>query len=273
MLPLPALAGLAAATSGLGALGGIGGAVVLVPVLVLLGVEPTQAAPLGLLAVAAGSMAASSRQLDEGLVHHRLGITLEIAASVGILAGALLADALSAVALSRVLAVIALVAAVAGGRRKGMRNLPSAPFVEDVAGEWPGTLGGAYVSSVGVVPYTARRVPLGLLATTGAGLVSGLAGVGGGFIKTPVMSELMHVPVKVAAATATFTSSITAATGLAIFAAQGRIEIAAGAAVVSGGLVGGFAGAAVQTRLRPELVRRVVTILLVVVGVVLLVTA
>ena len=54
-------------------------------------------------------------------------------------------------------------------------------------------------------PTRPSGVPAGLAAMVVAGVVSGLAGVGGGFIKTPVMSEIMHVPVKVAAATSTFT--------------------------------------------------------------------
>ena len=272
MLSIPALAALGGLTAAVGAVGGIGGAVLLVPVLVLLGVDPAEAAPLGLLSVAAGAMAASARQLDDGLVHHRLGVTLEVATSIGILAGALASDALSQTTLARVLGVVAIGAAFAGGRRKGMRNLPHEAFVEELPGEWPGTLSGAYRSGIGVVPYAARRVGLGLTAMLAAGLVSGLAGIGGGFIKTPVMSEVMHVPVKVAAATSTFMVGVTAATGLVIFAVQGRLDVVPGAAIVLGGLLGGFAGVSVQARLRPERIRLVICVLLVLVGIVLLVT-
>jgi uncharacterized membrane protein YfcA len=269
---VPGLILLGAATAGFGALGGIGGAVLLVPLLVLLGLDPAEAAPLGLLSVAAGSLAASARQLEEGLVHHRLGITLEVATAVGVLSGALLSEALDAEILTRVLAVVAILAAVAGGRRKGMRNLPHEAFTEEPAGEWPGTLAGAYRSDIGMVPYAARRIPLGMVAMVGAGLVSGLAGVGGGFIKTPTMSEVMHVPVKVAAATSTFTTGLTAATGLVVFAAQGRIDVVDGAAIVLGGLIGGTAGVAVQARLPPERIRAVLCVLLLAIGAVLLVT-
>ncbi len=269
-----ALVALSAGTAAVGSLGGIGGAVLLVPVLVLLGVDPVDAAPLGVLTVAAGSLAAAPRQLEEGLVHHRLGITLEIAASAGAIVGALLAEAVSAELLSRSLGVVAIGAAVAGGRRSGMRNLPHALFSEEPAGEWPGTLSGAYRLDDGsMVPYRARRLPLGLGAMGGAGLVSGLAGVGGGFIKTPAMSEIMHVPVKVAAATSTFTVGITAATSLIVFGSQGRIDAAAGAAVVVGGLGGGWAGAAVQGRIPPSKVRGALSVALVVIGLTLVVTA
>lgn len=125
MIATPALVALAIAAAGIGSLGGIGGAVLLVPLLVLLGVDPIDAAPLGVLTVASGSLAAAPQQLQEGLVHHRLGITLEIAAWGARSSGRYAAKSdLRRAALSRVLGVVAVVAALAGGRRKGMRNPP-----------------------------------------------------------------------------------------------------------------------------------------------------
>jgi uncharacterized protein len=268
-IPILVLLGLLGAF--LGALGGLGGAILLVPVLVLLGVDPLVAAPLGLLSVAAGSLAAGARQLDAGLVHHRLGVTLEITASAGAVIGAILSDVLRVAVLTRLLGVVAIGAAFAGAARKGIRNRPDPLFSGEPAGEWPGTLSGAYHLGDEVVPYQARRVPAGLVSMVAAGFVAGIAGVGGGFIKTPVMSELMHVPVKVAAATSTFSVGITAAAGLLVFAAQGRIDYEAGAAVVVGGLIGGFGGAMLAGRLDPVLVRRVLSALLVVIGLILVV--
>ena len=107
-----------------------------------------------------------------------------------------------------------------------------------------------------------------------AGLVSGLAGVGGGFIKTPAMSEIMHVPIKVAAATTTFTVGITAATSLAGLHQPGPHRLP--------GRRGGRRGRARRRRRRladpvatcgPPVVRLVLSAALVVIGVVLVVTA
>ncbi|HSL58089.1 MAG TPA: TSUP family transporter [Acidimicrobiales bacterium] len=267
----PLLVALAVLTAGVGTLGGLGGAVLLVPVLVLTGTEPALAAPLGLLSVAAGSLSAGSSQLAAGLVHHRLGITLEVAASMGAVAAAIVSDQVSGEVLQLVLAATAAVAAVAGLARKGVRNRPRPEFAADRLGEWPGTLGGAYLGPGGIVPYQARRLTPALVVMSAAGAVSGLSGVGGGFIKTPAMSEIMHVPVKVAAATSTFTVSITSASALLVFAAQGRIDVVEGAAVVLGGLVGGVIGARLQDHLPPTQVRRVLGVILVVVAVVLVV--
>jgi len=269
----PLLAGLALLTAGIGSLGGIGGAVLLVPLLVLLGVDPAEAAPIGLMTVAAGSLAAAPAQLRSGLVHHRLGVLVEVAASAGALVGALVAGAVSDTALGLALGTIAVVAGAAGFQRRGLRNLPDDLFAAEPAGEWPGTLSGSYhLTASQVVPYRAKRVPLGIAGMTLAGLVSGVSGIGGGFIKTPLMADVMTVPVKVAAATSTFTVGVTASTALLVFAGQGRLDVEAGAAVIAGALTGGELGARLQGRLPPTAVRRVVSVLLVGVGLLLVAT-
>ena len=270
-LPILVVMALGAGCALLGSLGGIGGATLLVPILLVLDVEPLVAAPLGLLTVAAGSLAAGARQVDNGLVHHRLGLTVELAASAGAVAGALAAESISQVLLSRVLGVAALVGAAAALGRTGVRNTPVASFgAEADAGEWPGTLGGQYDLGGQMVPYHARNVAGGMLASLVAGVVAGLSGIGGGFMKTPAMSEIMHVPVKVAAATTTFTLGITASTGLLIYAVQGRLAVEAGAAVVAGAIGGGLLGARLQTRIHATTLRRLTGVLLVVVGVVVI---
>jgi uncharacterized protein len=265
------LALLALLTAGAGALGGLGGAVLLVPLLVLTGTPAVEAAPLGLVSVAAGSLAAGAVQLEEGLVHHRLGVALETASSMGAVAGALAAGMVPDTVVTRVLAVAAITAALAGGLRRGARNRPEATFEGEASGEWPGTLGGSYHAPGGVVPYRARRTGLGAAITAVAGVVAGLSGVSGGFLKTPAMTEVMHIPVKVAAATTAFTVGVTAATALVVMAGQGRIDPPAAAAVALGALAGGRVGAELQRVLPPAAVRRSLSVVLVAVGVVLLV--
>jgi uncharacterized membrane protein YfcA len=267
------LAALALLTAGFGALGGLGGAVLLVPALVVTGMSPAEAAPLGLFSVAAGSLAAAAPQLQERVVHHRLGVTTELAASSGAIAGALAAGAASDTALRLALAATALLGAAAGARRRGVRNPARPGYGEEHLGEWPGSLAGAYPVLDGIAPYRARRVPAGLLAMTGAGVMAGLAGVSGGFVKTPATTEIMHVPVKVAAGTTTFTIGITAATALVVFALQGRIDLDGAAAVVISSLMGAVAGTRLQRRLSPPVVRRALALALAAVAVVLVVTA
>ncbi|MCD9624363.1 sulfite exporter TauE/SafE family protein [Rhabdothermincola salaria] len=266
-----ALAVAALATASLGALGGLGGAVLLVPILVVAGVDPWLAAPLGLVSVAAGSLAAAPRQLTDRVVNHRLAVSTEIAGSAAALVGALISGLVAERVLSVMLGLVAIVAALAGASRKGVRNPPDPELTDADVGERPGTLAGVYPLGDAFVPYRARRVPVGMLGMAAAGIIAGLSGVSGGFVKTPVTTEVMHVPVKVAAATTTFTVGITSAVALAVFASQGRVIASDAALVAAASIVGGVLGARLQAVMSPPVVRRVLAVLLVVVGLVLLV--
>lgn len=269
----PLLVAVATFTAAVGTIGGLGGAVLLVPLLVAAGLDPMVAAPVGLTTVAAGALAAAPEQLARGLVHHRLGVTVELPASAAALVTALMSPSISSEVLRYLLAATALAAGLAGLTRTALRNEPQAPFVAEPATEWPGTLGGTYQHPDGPVPYQARRVPLGLGAMIVAGAVSGMAGVGGGFVKTPIMREIMWIPIKVAAATSTFTVGITAATALLVFAGQGRIDAPLCVAAGLGGLIGGLVGAPVQEHISPVVVRRVLAVVLIVIAPALVVSA
>lgn len=245
---------------------------ILVPALVLAGWSPLAAAPLGLISVAAGSVAAGARQLADRSINHRISVTTELAATTGAVVGALVADRFSDDFLVYLLAAVALGAAFMGGSRKGLRNPPQPELRPADVGERVGSLGGAYPVNGGVAPYEVRRLPLGLAFMGLSGLVAGTTGASGGFIKTPATSEIMHVPTKVAAGTTTFTIGITASAALIVFAVQGKVDIQLSSAVVFGSLAGGLLGALVQSRLHPAHVRRALSVVLVIIAIVLVVT-
>ena len=268
----PALLAFGAAI--LGSLGGLGGAILLVPLLVVTGMSPAEAAPLGLIMVAASSIAAGPRQLRERTVNHRLGVTVELVASAGAVIGAIVSGLLSETFLTYLLAVVAVLAALAGGRRKGLRNPPDPACHDTDVGERIGSIAGAYrLDGVDIVPYRPVRLGRGLLFMSLAGFVAGSAGASGGFIKTPAMTELMHVPSRVAAATTTFTVGVTASAALVIYAIQGRVDVETASLIVSTSLLGGIVGAAVQSSLSPAVTRRVLSALLLLIALLLVVRA
>lgn len=264
---------MALVAAGLGTLGGLGGAVLLVPALVVTGMAASEAAPLGLLTVAAGSVAAGPRQLVERSVNHRLGTVTELVASSAAVGAAIITGLVSDAVLTHLLAGVAFVAAFAGSARTGVRNPPHPDCGAADVGERVGALAGAYPLDRGVVPYRPRRLGAGLGFMGLAGFVAGAAGVSGGFIKTPATSELMGVPMKVAAATTTFTVGVTSSAALVVFAVHGRIDLEVSGLVIAGSLLGGRAGARLQSALPPSVVRRMLSALLVVVAVVLVVQA
>jgi len=264
---------LAMSAAGLGAVGGLGGAVLLVPALVLLGMSPAEAAPLGLLSVAAGSISAAPSQLRDRSVNHRIGIVTELAAVTGAVAGATIAGTLSPRILTYLLAGAAAAGAVLGLRRASSSASVDPAYGSADVGERVGRLGGAYPAPGGVVPYEPRRLPTALGLMTLAGLVAGTAGTSGGFIKTPTKTEVMGLPMRVATATTTFTVGITASAALLVAAIDGRLDLRNALAIVAGSLLGGQLGAGLQRALPDRSVRRLLALVLGAAAVVLVVRA
>lgn len=265
LLALATIAGM------LGSIGGLGGAILLIPVLVLLGWSPIDAAPLGMAMVAASTFAAVPRQARSLLTNHRLGVVLETTASVGAALGAAVSVLIAPRVMTLLLGVSAIAAALVGGTRTGQRNTAVAGANLFALRDQPGRLASAYRDEHGgVVPYRPRRVPVSLGLIGAGGLIAGMTGSSGGYIKTPVMSEVMRVPVKVAAATSVFMVGVTASVSLAVYASQGRLSPAIAPAVV-GGLIGGRAGASLQPRLSAPAVRRILSVMLIVIGILLVV--
>jgi len=264
---------LALITSTVGSIGGLGGAILLVPLLTFGDMTIAQAAPLGLVSVIAGSVAAGRAQVKDGAVNHRFAIVTELGASSGAIIGVLLAGAISERALTWVLAVLAVVAAAGGAIRKGVRWKPDASLGADSVGEQHGSLAGVYRLNDLPVPYQPSRMPLGVGLMALAGVVTGLAGVGGGFLKTPLSSEVMRLPAKVANATSTFTIGLTASTALLLMAIDGRIVASDTALVVLGSVAGGTIGSRLQRHMSPPVVRRITAVVLVAIALIMVLRA
>jgi len=263
---------LTAMTAGVGTLVGLGGAVILVPALVVFGWLPSAAAPLGLISVVGGSIAAGPRQLADRTVNHRLGVTTELAATSGAIIGAIASNFLPDSVLVYLLAASAVAAALLSGRRTSRRNPVDPSLGDDQIGERIGGLWGAYPLDGGVAPYRVNRLPLGLALMSIAGFVAGTTGTSGGFIKTPVTSEVMHAPTKVAASTTRFTIGITASAALLVYFLQGRVDVTDSSAAIVGSLAGGVIGAIILSHLPAHRVRQSQSLILITIAIILVTT-
>src|SRR5438445_6668972 len=75
-----------------------------------------------------------------------------------------------------------------------------------------------------VVRYEVTRTPLTVFIGYFAGIVSGLLGVGGGFINVPTMTLVSNVRVKVASATSNFMIGVTAAASASVYLLRGDVH-------------------------------------------------
>jgi uncharacterized membrane protein YfcA len=241
-----------------GSMVGLGGGVFIVPVLALfLGVPIHQAIAASLMAVVATSTTAAVAYLRDDLTNVRLGMTLETMTVSGALVGGLVGALLSRQVLSAVFGGVMLPVAA----YLLVRSRTGARVTEAVQG--PGLLGASYhdQSLDSTVTYRVQRLPVGMGASLVAGVVSGLLGVGGGFLKVPVMVLAMRVPVRAAVSTSSFMIGVTACTGAVVYMARGLVDPITTVPVVLGVVVGAYLGSRSAQRVRSS----VLTIMLAVV--------
>jgi uncharacterized membrane protein YfcA len=95
-----------------------------------------------------------------------------------------------------------------------------------------------------------------------AGNISGLLGIGGGIVKTPVMNLVMGVPLRAAIATSNFMIGITAATSALIYFAHGHIDIKLAAPAALGVLAGARIGVQISSRMKGKRLGQVFQVIL-----------
>lgn len=88
-----------------------------------------------------------------------------------------------------------------------------------------------------------REAAIGAAIGLFAGLASGYVGVGGGFIMVPLMTSILHVPMKLTSGTSLIAVMILAVPGTVTQALLGNINWIAGIAVACGSIPGATLGA------------------------------
>ncbi|MFD5433718.1 sulfite exporter TauE/SafE family protein [Kitasatospora sp. NPDC127067] len=178
----------------LGALGG-GGGVLAVPALVyLLGLSPSDAGTTSLVIVTATSVTALTRHAGSGTVQWRTGALFAAAGVLPAIGASVLAHRIPQPALTSAFAVLAALAAAVmlRGARSGARSARRVPA--GAAGDG----GGAAPSA----KPAGRDGHLGTVAAgAGLGAVTGLLGVGGGFLAVPALVSVLRLPMRKAVGT------------------------------------------------------------------------
>jgi uncharacterized membrane protein YfcA len=231
----------------LGSLTGLGGGVVVVPFLTLvLGVDIRYAIGASLVSVIATSSGAASAYVREGFSNIRIGMFLEIATTLGALAGALLTTVVSTPVIAVVFGFV-LIGSAISSFRKSQAFGPSLP---SKSGRLASRLrmDGEYPSSSGSIGYHVRSVPGGFGMMSVAGMLSGLLGIGSGAFKVLAMDRIMKIPFKVSTATSNFMIGVTAASSAGIYLHRGYIDPGLTMPIILGVLAGSLAGTRVLVK-------------------------
>lgn len=215
------------------ALTGAGGGILAVPLLVFgLHLQMSQAAPVGLLAVGLAAAVGAMLGLREGLVRYRAALLIGIAGMVVAPLGVWLSHRLPN---GPVMGLFAAVLAWVAWRNLRGRSSASdaASFRRPVCAMNPQTGRLSWRA-----PCTAMLSLIGMLS----GLLSGLLGVGGGFVIVPLLGEVSNVPQRGVVATSMAVIALVSIGGVVGAATQGSMNWPVAAPFAAGACVALWSG-------------------------------
>lgn len=229
-----------------GSIVGFGGGIFIVPILItFFGYKLDVAVGAAMISLIPSALISTFLNRKDGNVDFKMGILLEVPTMVGVVLGSLLVSYISAQRLEIVFALLVLSLGLSffiPSKNKDQNlglfyrlNKLKPRFVIKNSNK-----GVAYRASLYVVSF------FGLFS----GTLAGLFGMGGGFMKTPIMVKVFKMPGKIAAATALFMIFITSITGTISHYYQGHIHLEKAWPVMAGFAVGAIAGHRLNTRVK-----------------------
>lgn len=255
-----------------GSLVGIGGGIIVVPVLSLFFSLPVPyAIGASIVSVIATSSGSASAYVRDRITNLRIGMFLEIATASGAVLGAIVSLYLFKSGLDWVVFTVFGVVLVMSGVDLMRKNRP-VTFDGEVQGRSALAqklkLKGEYHDTAmgRTIRYEAVRVPFGLLVMLCAGVISGLLGIGSGALKVLGMDTMMKLPFKVSTTTSNFMIGVTAAASTSIFYIGGYVNALVAAPVALGVVAGSYVGTKILVRSRPNSLRLVFVVVLLVLG-------
>jgi hypothetical protein len=229
-----------------GTLIGVGGAIFIVPVLLLVfHATPAQAAGTSLAVVFLNSATGALLYARQRKVDFRAGIWFAAATFPGAIAGAYLSKYFTGRTFEVSFAVLLLAIAAIVYRRP-------AEHVDPTVRQ----------------PY---QLWIGLVVSFVVGFISSAMGIGGGIFHVPAMIHLMSFPTPIAVATSTFILAFSTLVGAATHISLGHVLLLPAALMGVGAVAGARVGATFAKRARSALIVRLLSLTLVVVAIRLLV--
>ncbi len=255
VLLFTALVGFGSLLAGfLGALTGLGGGVVIIPMLTLIfHVDIKYAIGASLVSVIATSSGAAAAYVREGYSNIRIGMFLETATTIGAIVGAFVALLVSGSSIAVIFGFVLLYSAYLSSRDRDSDALgiKASPLANKLR------LNGSYPTPEGMEKYEVTGVIPGYGLMFGAGILSGLLGIGSGAVKVLAMDQAMKIPFKVSTTTSNFMIGVTAAASAGLYLSRGYISPGIAMPVTLGVLAGSLLGAKVLTRAKVKVLRYV----------------
>ncbi len=248
----------AAAAGILGSMVGLGGGVFIVPILsIFFGIPLKVTIAASAVSVIVNSLGGSSVYLKHRMTNVRLGLFMEMTTAAGAIVGGLFVVLVAPNVLRVIFGVALLLMGAAMFRRQHQTDpITTGPDRMRLRQDFhdPATDEN--------VDYIPQRLGMGAAASSLAGVISGMLGIGGGAVKVPIMNAIMRVPVKASAATSVFMVGITVSASAFIYYIHNIIDLSVTAPAVIGVVLGSQAGAHVSRRLHSKVLVRILVLVL-----------
>ena len=242
-----------------GSILGLGGGIIITPIITtFFGVDIKYAIGASIVAVIATSSGAAISYLKDDLINIRAAMFLEIFTTIGGLVGAVLSGLFNATILNVLFGCLLIFQAYNMWKKlhkgeKILQNVESDQFAEKFK------LNSSYHDKqLGKdITYQVEKIPGGAVIMLGAGIASGLLGIGSGAFKVMAMDSMMKMPLKASTATSNLMIGVTAAASATVYFFNGYVN-----PTLAGPLaIGIVAGAALGSKIMPKLPAKTIRII------------
>ncbi|WP_456086212.1 sulfite exporter TauE/SafE family protein [Ligilactobacillus animalis] len=241
----------------MGSILGIGGGMIVTPIVTLaMGLDIKYAIGASIIAVIATSSGSTIAFLKDDVLNLRVAMFLEIATTIGAIIGALLTGAFDPMILYILFGSLLVFSSWNMYRkmRSGQKVLQHV-----TADKWAEkfNLNSSYYdkNTKQQVDYQVENVPGGFLIMLGAGLASGMLGIGSGAFKVMAMDGAMKMPLKPSSATSNLMMGVTAAASATVYFFNGSIRPDLAVPLALGILGGSTIGTRIMQVLPSKIIR------------------
>lgn len=242
----------------MGSILGLGGGIIVTPVLTLMGVDIKYAIAASIIAVIATSSGSAIAFLKDDVLNLRVAMFLEIFTTIGALIGALLTGLFNGTVLYFLFGSL-LVFQAWNMWKKIKAKKDDQVLQENDRLATKLQLNGTYFdkNTSQQIDYSLTNVPGGAVVMFGAGIASGLLGIGSGAFKVMAMDGVMKMPLKPSTSTSNLMMGVTAAASAVIYFFSGMIQPVIAVPIALGILVGSSFGARIMQFLPAKTLRKI----------------
>lgn len=233
---------------------GLGGGILIVPILVLgFGLVTQHAVGISLLMMTFTTVSATIAYARQKRINYKVGVLLDVLDAPGAVLGAFLATTLSSNLLASLFGCLLIIISIYIIKKKN-RN------------------GGEDLTSSGDFKLSRRTIYVCLLTSFLSGFVAGLFGAGGGTVDMIAMVLVLGMSPYVVTGTSEFGMALTNTAALIPHIFFGNVVLEKAAPVAIGAIIGAQLGPAISKRMKVATLRRILGVVLFVVGVRMLAT-